>query len=243
MKQLRAVIIDDEPAAIQVITELVAQLTEDVIIEDVAANGVEGIKKILAIKPDLVFLDIDMPLKNGLQMLDMLGTPEFELIFTTGSAAYAMQAVKLRAVDYLLKPIDPADMLIAIDKVRKVMELKMKRLPSDHSSRKLSFHTLQGVIYLEESEIIMVTGMGSYCMINTVSSEKITISKAIGQVEEILSADRFFRCHNSRIVNLDYITRFSSKGGYSVILKDGSSVEVSRRSKDKLLAVLSERYK
>ena len=88
-----------------------------------------------------------------------------------------------------------------------------------------------------------MVGKGSYCQINTLNGEKITVSKSIGQVEEKLSATRFFRCHNSYIINLDYVTMFNSRDGNHVVLKEGLKAEVSRRSKEMLLERLAERSK
>ena len=100
MSKIRAVIIDDEPAAIDVIKELCRQLTTDVEIEGTASNGIEAVSAILKYQPDLVFLDVDMPLMNGLQVIEKLPEKTFKIIFTTGSAAYAFNAIKFEADNY-----------------------------------------------------------------------------------------------------------------------------------------------
>ncbi|HEV7781651.1 MAG TPA: response regulator [Chitinophagaceae bacterium] len=241
MKNIRAVIIDDEPAAIEVIRELAKELAEDIQIIDIALDGVKAVKSILANKPDLVFLDMNMPFMNGLQVLDKIPVKNFDIIFTTGSASFAINAIKLQAVDYLLKPIDPSEFLVAIEKLRNKMLLQNKPGPENRTRRKIQFSTQHGIMYLEESSIVQIIGMGSYCQIITnLGPDKIIISKNIGYIGRKLS-DGFFRCHNSHIINLDFINGFSTKDGYSVNLKNGQIVEVSRRCKSSLLQKLSER--
>lgn len=234
---IRAVIVDDEPAAIVSIQELTNQLAKDVSILGDAMNGNLAIQLILDVKPDLIFLDIDLPLMNGLQVLNKLPYPVGEIIFTTGSPDYALQALKLNAVDYLIKPIDPTEFLIAIEKVRKRLGKKTKSIVN---AGRVQLPTKYGIIYIPESDITFISGKGSYCEIKTVQDQKITISKSIGFIEEKLSGDVFFRCHNSFIVNLYYVNMFNTKDGSHVVLKDGTKVEVARRSKEYLLIRLAQ---
>jgi two-component system LytT family response regulator len=235
---IHTIIVDDEPAAIDVISELSKQLATDISIVGTASNGLEAIQLILEKSPQLIFLDIDMPKMNGLDVIEKIPKRDMELIFTTGSSAYALKAFKVNAADYLLKPIDPADFLLAIEKVR--VRLSRSEAPSNMTNvNKLQLPTLNGLIYLDEDQILHVEGLGSYSNIVTTENEKIVVSRSIGQLELKLNPELFFRCHNSHIVNLAYVTKFISKDGYFVILKNSVPVEVSRRSKDSLLQKLS----
>jgi two-component system LytT family response regulator len=239
MKHIRTAIIDDEPAAVEVIRELSAQLASDIIIEAVAMNGIDALQVIIQHKPDLVFLDVNMPFLSGIQVIEKLASRDCKIIFTTGTADYALKALKLQAVDYLLKPVDPADFLLAVEKVRHLLSGKKPATALTHGS-KIQFPTQHGITYLDESEIVQVIGMGSYCrIVTTDKAGTLTVSRNIGSIESRLP-DYFFRCHNSHIINLNFVSSFSTKEGFCVILKDGSKVEVSRRSKDKLLERLSE---
>ena len=238
---MRAIIIDDEPAAIDSIEELVLQLAPDVQLVSRATNGLEAMQQILQLEPDLIFLDVDLPFMNGLQLMEKIPVYRGEIIFTTGSSSYALMALKLNAADYLVKPIDPADFLLAMSKVRS--RLAHRKLPAAEPINRIQLPTQHAILYLDEKEIVSVVGKGSYCQINTLNGEKITVSKSIGQVEEKLSATRFFRCHNSYIINLDYVTMFNSRDGNHVVLKEGLKAEVSRRSKEMLLERLAERSK
>ena len=239
MRVIRAIIADDEPFAIEVIQELSSRLAPDVSIIATAKNGLEAFKAILHHKPDLLFLDVDMPLMNGLEMIDKLPYKNIQIIFTTGSSNHAIKAIKLEATDYLLKPIDPFEFAIAIEKVKARLNHN-----ADQDSRsqaiKIQFPIQDQIIYLNEDEILHIEGMGSYSKIKIVNKEeRLLVSKSIGQIEEKLPPT-FFRCHNSHIINLNYVTRFIKKDGFFVLLKNEFQVEVSRRTKDELLNRLKE---
>ena len=121
MNDIRVVIIDDEPIAIEVIKELIAHLTTGLVVESTASNGIEAVEKIASLKPDLVFMDVDMPLMNGIEVLQKFPDRSFEIIFTTGFESYTLKKMKHEPVDYLLKPIDPDEFITAVQKVRNKM--------------------------------------------------------------------------------------------------------------------------
>lgn len=238
MNLIKAVIIDDEPAAVDVIRALIKEFALRIEVVGIATNGLEAIHLITQQHPDLLFLDVDMPIVNGLQVLEKFPGARFEVIFTTGSSEYALRALKLKAVDYLLKPIDPADFLLAIEKAKENINARQN---TSGGMQKIQLPAQNGIIFIDDSDIIYVAGMGSYCQVNLLNKEKITVSKGIGQLEEKLSRNRFFRCHNSYIINLDYVTKFINKEGYAVEMQDGTQIDVSRRAKDGLLDMLREK--
>jgi two-component system, LytTR family, response regulator len=128
---IRVLIIDDEPIAIEVIKELATQLTADLAIEGTATNGMDAVQKISSLKPDLVFMDVDMPYMNGMEVLKNLSYKEFQTIFTTGFESQELKSLKHEAIDYLLKPIDPAEFLEVVEKVRK--KLATQKRPATDS--------------------------------------------------------------------------------------------------------------
>lgn len=238
MNNIRVIIIDDEPPAVEVIKELIT-FTTDLEVVGVAHNGLKGIQTIIQNKPDLVFLDVDMPMINGLDLMDKIPNKDFEIIFTTGSATHALKAIKMDAVDYLLKPIDPAEFLVAVEKCRIKLQSKRKESNKQITPRKLQLPSQHGIIYISEEDIVHIDGKGSYSEIAIVGNDqKITVSKNIGQWQEKLS-ENFFRCHNSHIVNLMHVKSFLSKNGFFVVMINDSQVEVSRRNKEELLHKLS----
>jgi two-component system LytT family response regulator len=175
-----------------------------------------------------------MPLMNGLEMIEKLPYKNLQIIFTTGSSNHALKAIKLEATDYLLKPIDPFEFAIAIEKVRTRLNNNTEQ-DLRTQTIKIQFPIQDQIIFLNEDEILHIEGMGSYSKIKIVNKqERLVVSKSIGQIEEKLPPT-FFRCHNSHIINLNYVTRFIKKDGFFVLLKNDTQVEVSRRTKDELL--------
>ncbi len=239
MSAIRTVIVDDEPAAVEVIELLLKEFGGNIVIEGIARNGLDAVKVISSVKPDLVFLDVDMPVMNGLQVLEKLGPMNFEVIFTTGSSEYALKALKLKAIDYLLKPVDPADFIMAVEKARNQIKHAKQKSASGTEMVRIQLPAQNGILFVDEQDIIRVEGMGSYCHVFKTDGEKILVSRNIGQIEEKLKSNLFYRCHNSHLVNLNYVAKFVTKDGYALELTNGAQVEVSRRSKAGLLERLS----
>lgn len=244
---IRTLIIDDEAASVSYIQGLIRDFAHDLVVEGTAANGFDAMQLIVEKKPDLVFIDIDMPELNGLQVVEKVPYKDFAVIFTTGYSEYAIQAFKLRAVDYLLKSIDPSEFILAVERVRELYTARQYKKEANHSAHEphsIQFPTKNGIVYLNEAEIVYVDAMGAYSSISMANStEKIIVSKNIGQIELKLNSDSFFRCHHSHIINVQYVTKFFKKDFYYVEMKNGSTVEVSRRFKDALLNMLAERSK
>jgi len=203
MSKIRAVIVDDELAAIDVIRELSQQLTTDVQIAAIATNGLDAMKAIMEHEPDLVFLDIDMPLMNGLEVMEKLPQKKFKIVFTTGSAAYAFKAIKLEAVDYLLKPIDPAEFLIAINKVRSLIAKnnpdKKMRLLIRKGTESISKPVEEIALFFTENRVVFVIDK---------TGKKFMIDKNMNELEAELDPTIFFRANRQYIINLHFIKYF-----------------------------------
>ncbi|HZG69923.1 MAG TPA: response regulator, partial [Chondromyces sp.] len=183
---IKAIIADDEPFAIEVIQELLNRFAPDVFILATAKNGLDALNAILHHKPDLLFLDVDMPLMNGLEMIEKLPYKNLQIIFTTGSSNHALKAIKLEATDYLLKPIDPFEFAIAIEKVRTRLNNNTEQ-DLRTQTIKIQFPIQDQIIFLNEDEILHIEGMGSYSKIKIVNKqERLVVSKSIGQIEEKL---------------------------------------------------------
>jgi two-component system LytT family response regulator len=226
---IRAVIADDEAAAIDYIKTLAKDLAKDVEIAGTATNGYEALQVITEQKPDLVFLDIEMPQRD------------FEVIFTTGYSKYALQAIKMQAADYLLKSIDPGEFVLAVARVREKLLYKRQIKDLKPGVSFVQFPTKKGYIYLEKDNIEYASGLGSYSHINLINKEQVVVIRSVGRLKDKLPDEKFFRCHNSHIINLDYVSEFVRQDVYYVIMKSNAQVEVSRRLKDDLLRELSLR--
>lgn len=214
MNRIKAVIIDDEPAAIDVIKELSDQLTNDVDISAIAMNGLDGMKAIIEHQPDLVFLDIDMPLMNGMEVIEKLPEKKFKIIFTTGSAAYAFKAIKLEAVDYLLKPIDPADFLIAVNKVRSL-------LPKKSWDNKLRLLVKKGIENISKpvEELVLFYTENRVVYVIDKTGKKFLVDKNMNELEVELDPSIFFRANRQYIINLNYIKHFKTYEKVKLLLE------------------------
>jgi two-component system LytT family response regulator len=241
---IRAVIIDDEP---QNATTLKKDLeTHCAFVQTIAVchSAKEGIMTIKREKPELIFLDIEMPWMNGFEMLEVLGEISFSIIFTTAHDQFAAKAFRLSAVDYLLKPIDAMDLKAAVKKVEEKIHLQQGqanienllqniRQPSVH--QKIALPYKDGYEFIEVNQIIYCQAEGAYTKVYLDNRKYILVSKSLGDIEELLPHSLFQRIHHSTVVNLEYVTHFvRSDGGY-VKMRTGEDLSVSKSKKDVVL--------
>jgi len=247
---MKAIIVDDEREVRVHLKQLLDTYCKNVTIVAEAASADEGASAILLHEPDLVFLDVQMPKRSGFDMLRTLGQPEFAIIFVTGDDRYAVDAFKFSALDYLLKPVEPADLLGAVAKAfqhrsRKQLNERLdcvfesienpsagkqdKRIALiSGSEQKLVF--LRDIKYLEAAK--------HYSQVHLEGGQKILDSRSIGDFEDLLSSYQFIQCHKSWIVNRKYIKSLRKvTGGNELLLHGGDKIPVSDR---KLLEVKDE---
>lgn len=232
---INAVIIDDEKMARTLLAGMLDEYCKDVTVIAQCSDLAEGVKAIRKLKPDVVFLDIEMPGHSGLELLDFFdeNDVDFSIIFTTAYNQYAVQAFKLSAVDYLLKPIEPIDLEQAVERFKRNKGKKdysiLKENINPSLPQKLSVYTLNSVKFIETNDILFFKAEGAYTEIVLTNGKTITVSKGLKKFEEILAENPlFFRCHKSYIVQLKYISEHvKSDGGY---LKVAEQYEVSLSS-------------
>jgi two-component system, LytTR family, response regulator len=238
---MRTIIVDDEPKNVRILNKLLTDYCKDVKIIGSAADSNEAMHLINELKPDLVFLDIEMPNGNAFDLLDKLMPIHFEIIFITAFENYSLKAFKYSALDYLLKPVSIEDLEIAVQKAKnqtnnKNINLQVKSLlqninVANKGLQKIAVHTLEGLEFLKIENIIRLEAKGSYTEFYLNDKSKIIGSKSIKEYEDLLSEDIFIRIHNSHIVNLNYIKKYhKGRGGY-IILEDGKNIEVATRRK------------
>lgn len=241
---LKAILIDDESRARRSLNELLTGFCEGVEVIGEAPNADEAFEMILERKPDVIFLDIQMPQQTGFDLLKRFDTFSFHVIITTAYDQYMLEAIRHNAFDYLLKPIDLDDLRAALERVRtakappdigRILQEISGSIASRTGFPKISVPTSDGLIFLKPEEIIHCEADGSYTHIYLASREKITSSNSLRKYEDLLPDELFFRVHNSHLVNLEAIRKFSRNDGGFVELIDGSTVEVSRRRKALLL--------
>ncbi|GAB3497099.1 LytTR family DNA-binding domain-containing protein [Spirosoma knui] len=260
MNPLRAVIIDDETNARQALSNLLQLLCPDVVICGEAKNVDLGIALIHEQRPNLIFLDIQMPGKTGFDLLSSFPKADFGVIFTTAYQEYAIRAFRFSAIDYLLKPIDPDELQSAIGKFKtRLLPVDQQQLKilqehidepqhtglkqrTPNANQRLALPTAEGIHFVQMADIIQCESLGSYTKFHLTTSKPIVVSRLLKEYEEILDHYYFFRVHQSNIVNLEHIKRYVKGDGGQVWLSDNSEVEVSRRRKEDFLSLLADFY-
>jgi two-component system LytT family response regulator len=247
---IKALIIDDEEHCIDRLINLLIPSYEKLIEIVGSAQYVEqGIQAITLLKPELVFLDVQIHEKTGFDLLRALPEINFAIIFTTAYEKFAIQAIKFSAIDYLLKPIDGDDLNIALlklisDTSKKIMSQKIDTLlqntqKNSRSPKKIIVPTITGFEFLDIADIIRCQSDINYTTIYLRDKQKLVVAKTLKEFEELLAGHSFFRIHNSHLINMAFIKSYNRGKGGSVILSDGSEIEVSYRRKDDFLKRLS----
>lgn len=242
---LTAIIIDDELKGRVALKQKLLDYCPEIQLEAEAENGMEGMKLIEKIHPDIVFLDIEMPRMDGFEMLHRLPEKNFHLIFTTAYDQYAIKAIKYAAFDYLLKPIDIEELKMAVSKIHshqqvhteKKLELLDQNLQKNNFN-KIAISTLEGLLFFNISDIIQLEANSNYTTIYFNNRSKLTASKTLKDFEELLPADIFFRTHHSHLINLNFIKRYIKGDGGQIELQNGNYVDVSRRKKEEFLKAI-----
>jgi len=243
---IRAILIDDEQECLNALEFDIRNHCPEVDIVQICQGGKNGIKAIHKHKPDMVFLDIDMPMISGFDLLEMVGDIDFSVVFTTAYDKYALKAFRISATDYLLKPIDKDELKLAINKVKEKQALKspndqvsfllgqLKALDNDNV-KKIALPTFDGTEFINLKDIIYCQSDGAYSYVHFVDGSKLYISKTLRYLEEALCDYHFFRSHKSYIVNTDHLKKFvKSEGGY-LILSNDKQIKVSRSKKEEIV--------
>ena len=244
---ITAIIIDDEAKGRLALREKLLAYCPQIKLLAEAANGQEAIMLIQQHKPQLIFLDIEMPRMNGFEMLNELPEKNFHIIFTTAYDQYAIKAIKFAAFDYLLKPIDIEELKAAIGKIentennqtKKQVELLHQNM--QHPKKllhKLAIATLDGLQFYDINDIVHLEANSNYTIIYFTNKAKVTASKTLKEFEELLPGDIFFRTHHSYLINLNYIKRYIKGDGGQIELQNGSYIDVARRKKDEFLKAI-----
>lgn len=241
---LRAVIVDDEQDAVSFIASIAAEYCPNVEITGQAFSAIEGIEVITREKPDLVFLDVEMPHGSGFDLLAGFPEKDFDVIFITAFNHYAIKAIKFSAVDYILKPINISEFIEAVKRVEE--RRKGKKDPKINFSAlfenlksgipsKLAIPTSSGMEYLNTKEIIRIEADRSYSWFFMENGDKYLVSRNLKEYQELLSDRNFFRTHNSHLINLEHVKKYIRHEGGYIEMTDGSTAPISRGKKDLFL--------
>ncbi|MCF0070993.1 LytTR family DNA-binding domain-containing protein [Dyadobacter sp. CY261] len=241
---IKALIIDDEPKARSVLHQFIISFVPEITEARMAASVEEARGILQVFKPDLVFLDVEMPHQNGFDFLLLPNMPDFDVIFTTAYNQYAIQAIRFSALDFLLKPISPEDLRAAVKRhFSKGESFRQRKLLFDNLAAnidkrdvkdfRLAVPSSEGVFFFMIHEILRLEADRNYTIIHLIGKRPFIASKTLKHFEDMLIKFRFVRTHKSHLVNLDHIIRISNNNEF-IILSDGSRIEVSRRKKDEV---------
>ena len=251
---IRTIIIDDEPAAVNVLATLLKKKCKaDVDVVATTVSPFEGISLIEQHKPDLVFLDIEMPGMTGVDLVRSFNNPGFRVVFVTAYDDFAVEAFRLSAVNYLLKPVGPESVVTTIEKIKEDVRKnqtniseplqQLEKLLSSHSNdneNKIGIAMADKIMFIHIADIIYCEASSGYTYVHLSDGRKMLASKPLGNFEVLLLSHKFFRIHHSYLINLNRIKEFQRHDGGFVIMDDNKQLEVSRRKHSEFLDAIDD---
>ena len=248
---ISCVIIDDEKKARETF-ELIVQryLPEKLKVVALAESVKEGVYAVHKFKPDIVFLDIEMPVENGFKLFDYFDSVTFETVFLTAYKSYAIDAIRFAAFDYLLKPLDYMELAAVVDRYEKKKKdennnariqtlLSNLNIGADISS-KIALPTLTGFQMEKISHIIYCEADENYTKIFTVRGDFVLVSRTLKVVEEMLPPQYFFRIHKSFLVNMNFVKSYNRIDGHKILLENGVELERATRRNEEFVKALTK---
>lgn len=247
---IRCVLIDDESNSLEMMEWLLKTYCPQVKIEAMCNAASKGIEAINKHKPDLVFLDIEMPHMNGFDMLEQFDKLSFDVVFCTAYDQFAIRAFKYSALNYLLKPIDPEDLKETIRRIeekkttpsKEQIELLFQNIKQTvrPTAQRIALTTGDGMIFVPTQDILYCQAESNYTSVVLAGGKKIVVSKVLKDIDEALSGPDFFRVHNSYLINLNQISKFVRGDGGYVIMTDGATVSISRSRRQEFMELFEK---
>jgi two-component system, LytTR family, response regulator len=246
-KNIDVIIVDDEPAQREQLSKRIVSHFPQLNIAAVCSDAQEAMIAIARFSPDLVFLDVEMPGMSGFQMLESIKEIRFSVIFTTSHADYAVQAFRVAAIDFLLKPYHDEDFQIAVNRflnqhhkpeANHLQQLLSNLSQADKNNRKIALPTSNGFVFIRIGDIVRLESQNTYTTFFMSDKNQFVVSRTLKDCEEILAPEGLLRVHQSHMVNPDHIKKYFKGEGGTIEMLDGSMVEVSRRKKEEFLEAL-----
>lgn len=247
MKQVKAILVDDELSSLQNLQQKLAEFCPDVEIVAQTQKPEDAILLVQQHKPDVLFLDIEMPRMNGFRLLDELGELNCEIIFTTAYNHYAVDAIRISAFDYLTKPIAIKDLQNAVERLsqtktqhtkERIDILRSSLTENKNPDDKIAINTYEGIEFIEIRHILRIESSSNYCKIFLTDGKNILVTKLLKDFEDMLLPYHFYRIHHSHLINLNYIKKYLKGDGGQVIMQNDEVIDVSRRKKEEFLKML-----
>ena len=255
---LKALIIDDEPDNVRLLSLQLARHCPQVELVGQFTDSTDGLRAIQALRPGLVFLDIEMPIMNGFQLLEKVGEITFHIVFVTAYDQYAVRAFRFSALDYLLKPIDTVDLIATVRRAENTarinpqqLELMRQYYPAGPTfggstlggtasagplaKNRIALPYASGMVFVDTKQIIYCEADSNYTRFYLETGETYMVSKTLGDVQDILETRDFVRVHRQFMVNLEHIQKLVKGEGTYLLLTNGVSIPVARQQKDRLM--------
>lgn len=248
MGEIRAILVDDEASSLQNLQQKLIEFCPDVEITAAAQKPEDAIQLIRQHKPDVAFIDIEMPRMNGFRMLNELDDMDFDVIFTTAYNHYAVDAIRISAFDYLVKPIAIKDLQQAVERLvkerqgrtkEKLEVLKHSLTGTKSQEEKIAIPTSEGLEFIQIKNIVHIESSSNYCKVFFINGKSFLVTRLLKDFEDMLSPYNFYRVHNSHLINLNYIKKYIRGEGGQVVLENGTIVDVARRKKEDFLKMIS----
>lgn|SRR3990170_3669746 len=250
LTMIRCVLIDDESNSLEMMEWLLKTYCPQVQIDAMCNAASKGIEAINKYKPDLVFLDIEMPHMNGFDMLEQLDKLSFDVVFCTAYDQFAIKAFKYSALNYLLKPVDPDDLKETIRRIEEKKSSPSKeqidllfqniKQTAKPAVQRIALTTGDGMIFVPTKDILYCQAESNYTSVVLAGGKKILVSKVLKEIDEALSGPDFFRIHNSYLINLNHIKKYvRGEGGY-IIMEDGANISISRSRRQEFMDQFSK---
>jgi two-component system LytT family response regulator len=251
---IRTIIIDDEPLAIESLSLIIKKKCRDDV-ESVATTNSARIGKILIEehRPDLVFIDVEMPGMSGIDLVRSFINPSFRVVFVTAFDMYAIEALRLSALDYLLKPVEPDEIFRVVQDVKFKLSQNNSSLQSQMQNfekvlaqsavskeLKIAIGMADRIVFVSVNDILYCKAEGPYTHFFLADGKKIVASKSLGEFELQLTTRQFFRIHHSTLINLNHVTEFQRFDGGYVIMANKEKLEVSHRKRNDFLNAIND---
>lgn len=242
---IRSIIVDDELKSRESLKILVEDYCDNVTVEATCQNVDEAEKAIHDLKPDVVFLDIQLQRETGFDLLSKFENFDFEVIFTTAYSEYAIKAFKFSAIDYLLKPIDIGELRKAIEKVEKsrdnavtdrLQQLLQNLRNGSPDNYKLALPTSDGLVFVKVNDILYCEASSNYTEIVMMDNKRHLVSRTLKEYDDMLAEQNFYRIHHSYLINLNGIKKYVRGDGGYVVMNNDKSLDVSKRKKEGFMA-------
>ncbi len=247
MQAIKAILVDDELNSLQNLQFKIEEYCPSIRVVAQSQNPEEAIRLIQQHKPDVIFLDIEMPRMSGFKMLEQFTDVDFEVIFITAYNHYAINAIRISAFDYLVKPVGIEDLQQTVERlghfnIKKTRErantLKNNLANPKSQEDHIAIPTNDGLEFIQIKQIIRIESSSNYSKLILQNGQNMLVTRQLKDFEELLQDYRFYRIHHSHLINLNYIAKYVRGDGGQITMRNGDIIDVSRRKKEVFLKLI-----